>query len=60
MADVGPNAVVGAGAVVTKPLPGWVVAAGVPARVVRVREGAPQPQPEADELGLVAKRVADA
>lgn len=41
MADVGPHAVIGAGAVVTKPLPGWVIAAGVPARVVRTREGAP-------------------
>jgi virginiamycin A acetyltransferase len=38
MADVGENTVVGAGAVVTKALPGWVVAAGVPARVVRRRE----------------------
>jgi acetyltransferase-like isoleucine patch superfamily enzyme len=37
MADVGRNTVVGAGAVVVKPLPDWVVAAGVPARVVRGR-----------------------
>jgi acetyltransferase-like isoleucine patch superfamily enzyme len=37
MADVGPHTVVGAGAVVTRPLPGHVVAAGVPARVVKPR-----------------------
>lgn len=37
MADVGANCVVGAGAVVTKPVDDWTVAAGVPARVVRKR-----------------------
>ena len=37
MADVGRDTVVGAGAVVTKPLPDGVVAAGVPARVLRGR-----------------------
>jgi acetyltransferase-like isoleucine patch superfamily enzyme len=37
MADVGRNSVVGAGAVVTDPLPDDVVAVGVPARVVRRR-----------------------
>jgi len=40
MADVGRDTIVGAGAVVTKPLPDHVVAAGVPARVVRTREAA--------------------
>src|SRR5262249_11473373 len=35
LADVGRDTVVGAGAVVTKPLPDGVVAAGVPARVIR-------------------------
>ena len=35
LADVGRNTIVGAGAVVTSPLPDRVVAAGVPARVVR-------------------------
>lgn len=39
MADVGADTIVGAGAVVTKPLPAQVVAAGVPARVIRTREG---------------------
>jgi virginiamycin A acetyltransferase len=37
MADVGRNTIVGAGAVVTKPLPDWTIAAGVPARVVKQR-----------------------
>ena len=37
MADVGAGSVVGAGAVVTRPIPENVVAAGVPARVLRKR-----------------------
>lgn len=37
MADVGKNSVVGAGSVVTRPIPDNVVAAGVPARVIRQR-----------------------
>lgn len=37
MADVGPNTVVAAGSVVTRPLPANVVAGGVPARVLRSR-----------------------
>jgi virginiamycin A acetyltransferase len=37
MADVGANSIVGAGAVVTQAVPGTVVAAGVPARVLRTR-----------------------
>lgn len=40
MADVGCNTIVGAGAVVTHPLPDAVVAVGVPARVVRSRTAA--------------------
>jgi acetyltransferase-like isoleucine patch superfamily enzyme len=35
MADVGRNTIVGAGAVVTRPLPDRVVAAGVPARILK-------------------------
>jgi acetyltransferase-like isoleucine patch superfamily enzyme len=37
MADVGANAIVAAGAVVTHPVPDWAVVAGVPARLVRMR-----------------------
>ena len=40
MADVGCDTIVGAGAVVTKPLPDRVIAAGVPARVIRQRKDA--------------------
>lgn len=40
MADVGRDTVIGAGAVVTKPIPDRVVAAGVPARVLRHRDDA--------------------
>jgi virginiamycin A acetyltransferase len=37
MADVGAHSIVGAGAVVTKPLPAFVVGGGVPARVLKSR-----------------------
>jgi virginiamycin A acetyltransferase len=37
MADVGRDTIVGAGAVVTKPLANGVIAAGVPARIIRNR-----------------------
>ena len=40
MADVGTDTVVGAGAVVTKPIADRVIAGGVPARVLRERSGA--------------------
>jgi acetyltransferase-like isoleucine patch superfamily enzyme len=38
LADVGRHTIVGAGAVVTRPLPDRVIAAGVPARVVKRRD----------------------
>lgn len=38
MADVGRESVIGAGAVVTRPIPSRVVAAGVPARVLHSRD----------------------
>lgn len=41
LADVGKHCVVGAGSVVTKPLPDYAIAVGVPARIVRYRDGAP-------------------
>ena len=37
LADVGKHCVIGAGAVVTHALPDFVVAAGVPARIVKSR-----------------------
>src|SRR5262249_57529706 len=41
LADVGKHCVIGAGSVVTKPVPDYAIAVGVPARVVRYRnEGA--------------------
>jgi virginiamycin A acetyltransferase len=37
MADIGHDAIIGAGAVVTKPIPPYAVAVGNPARVIRMR-----------------------
>jgi virginiamycin A acetyltransferase len=41
MADVGKHCVIGAGSVVTRPIPDYAIAAGVPARVLRYRDGSP-------------------
>src|SRR5262245_18792675 len=43
MADVGHDSVVGAGSVVTQPIPALVVVAGVPARILRERAPAGAP-----------------
>ena len=43
---IGQNTVVGAGSVVTRTLPPNVIAAGVPARVVRALPGAAEPMPK--------------
>ncbi|MBJ7330561.1 MAG: acyltransferase [Solirubrobacteraceae bacterium] len=40
---IGDGAVIGAGSIVTKPIPANAVAVGAPARVVRMRDGAPVP-----------------
>jgi acetyltransferase-like isoleucine patch superfamily enzyme len=37
--EIGRGAIVGAGSVVTKNVPDWAVVAGVPAKVIRYREG---------------------
>ena len=41
LADVGKHCVIGAGAVVCSPVPDYAIALGVPARVVRYRNGEP-------------------
>jgi virginiamycin A acetyltransferase len=43
LADVGKHCVIGAGAVVTKPIPDYAIALGAPAKVVRYRNAAPAP-----------------
>ncbi len=50
MADVGQNTVIAAGAVVTKPIPDWVIAGGVPARIIKYRKS-PEPQADQNEHG---------
>ena len=40
LADVGKHCVIGAGAVVTSPIPDYAIAAGVPAKVIRDRRDA--------------------
>lgn len=44
LADVGRHCVIGAGAVVTRPIPDYSVAAGVPARVIRNRRSELAPE----------------
>ena len=46
---VGKGAVIGAGAVVTKDIPAYGVAVGVPAKVIRMR-GEAAPQPPKDDM----------
>jgi acetyltransferase-like isoleucine patch superfamily enzyme len=46
MCDVGRHCIVGAGAVVTQPLPDYAVAVGVPARIVRYRDEMQEPSEE--------------
>lgn len=46
MANVGKHCVIGAGSVVTKPIPDYAIAAGVPARVLRFRDRSETPVPD--------------
>jgi acetyltransferase-like isoleucine patch superfamily enzyme len=52
LADVGAHCVIGAGSVVTKPVPDYAIAVGVPARVIGYRNGsrpgAAAPEPDAE------------
>lgn len=41
-ADVGHHCVIGAGSVVTKPIPDYAIAVGVPAKVIRFRNDSPE------------------
>lgn len=45
LADVGRGSIIGAGSVVTKPIPDNVIAAGVPAKVIRPRFPDSRPEP---------------
>jgi virginiamycin A acetyltransferase len=60
MADVGAHCVIGAGSVVTKPIPDYAIAVGVPAKVVRYRDGAPEPTDQAPRLAPFRRNGADA
>jgi acetyltransferase-like isoleucine patch superfamily enzyme len=50
MADVGRHCVIGAGAVVTKAIPDYAIAVGVPAKVIRYRHGVGGPHPASSPL----------
>jgi virginiamycin A acetyltransferase len=52
LANVGKHCVVGAGSVVTKPLPDYAIAVGVPAKVVRYRDLPRAPQPKGEEPAI--------
>lgn len=49
MASLGNHVIVGAGAVVTRPVPDWQVVAGSPARILRDRRGTDTPATGRDE-----------
>jgi acetyltransferase-like isoleucine patch superfamily enzyme len=58
MADVGKYCVIGAGSLVTRPLPDYAVAVGSPARVVRYRDGTPLSGGKLSSMGLFAPDMA--
>ncbi len=43
LANIGSHSVIGAGSVVTRPIPDYAIAIGAPARVIRYRTSVPQP-----------------
>jgi acetyltransferase-like isoleucine patch superfamily enzyme len=49
LADVGKHCVIGAGSVVTKPVPDYAIAVGSPARVVHYRDGGPARSPGSED-----------
>lgn len=56
-ASVGRHCVIGAGAVVTRPIPDYAIAVGVPARVVRFRN---EPQSVAERVTEAEQLIAEA
>jgi len=59
MADVGKHCVIGAGSVVTAPIPDYAIAVGVPARVVRYRQPGGPPcsaSPDSQDGQCLAER----
>jgi acetyltransferase-like isoleucine patch superfamily enzyme len=56
LADVGRHCVIAAGAVVTRPLPDHVVAAGVPARIIKNRRAGYEAPPIEQFAGAAASR----
>jgi acetyltransferase-like isoleucine patch superfamily enzyme len=53
LADVGQHCVIGAGSVVTRPIPDYAIAAGAPAKVLRYRD---RPEGEPGRPGVPASR----
>ncbi|HSM56861.1 MAG TPA: acyltransferase [Candidatus Sulfomarinibacteraceae bacterium] len=48
---IGDNSIIGVGSVVTHDIPAYRIAAGTPARVVRIRDNPHQKQPASDQTG---------
>jgi acetyltransferase-like isoleucine patch superfamily enzyme len=52
LADVGKHCVIGAGSVVTKPIPDYAIAVGAPAQVIRYRDGVRAPRQSTEPVLL--------
>jgi virginiamycin A acetyltransferase len=59
-ADVGRHCVIGSGAVVTKPIPDFAIALGVPAKVIRFRNEDQPIEQQLAEAERLVKSVAEA